>query len=117
MLHRAIDEVEHWLHAFAPDREAGVAMAAARGRKSFAHAIGKSTTLIGAFPPFPALMTDIALLGQPLRQRACLVYMRNENFPTVLACLLGVGLVGCCAGRVIASGLVLGASRGRWPTS
>ena len=48
---------------------AGAAMTATSIGKAFSHSFCKTTTLIGAFPPLTALMTNIAIFSHPFGYR------------------------------------------------
>ena len=62
---------------------------------------------MGAFPPLAALVADVALFRKPLWKSSGPVDVGDEDFADVLACFLGVSLVGGRVGRIVAGGLVL----------
>ena len=105
--HRAVDEFENRLHAFASYGAAFISSSSTGMRITFGHSFSESASLIGALPPFAALVADITFLSKPLRQCSGFVDMRDEQFAGVLARLFCVSCILWRVGRIVAGGLVL----------
>ena len=72
---RTIDEVEDRIHSRPPNLQSVVTMSAAGFGESAGHAFGETSALVGALPPFPALVAQIVFLAIiAMRKAAMLVY-------------------------------------------
>ena len=104
---RPIDEVEDRIHSRPPNLQSVVAMSAPGLGESAGHAFGETSALIGALPPFPALVANVPLLAQPMRKAAMLVYIRDDQLLGIFTRSLGVSQVFRSICRIISRDLVL----------
>ena len=104
---RPIDEVEDRIHSRPPNLESVVAMSAPGFGESAGHSFGEASALVGAFPPFSALVADVPLLGEPMRKAAMFVYIRNDQLLGIFTRSLGVSQVFRSVCRIISGDLVL----------
>ena len=107
LLDRPIDEVEDRIHSRPPNLQSVVAMSAAGFGESAGHAFGETSALVGALPPFPALVAHIPFLSQPMRKAAMLVDIRDDQLLGIFTRSLGVSQVFRSVCRIITRDLVL----------